>query len=643
MAAEDLLVRASLQNDLSAPLAGVRRDVDRTARSIRHAGEEGRRMGRGTGDAERAMTSLGRRMRDVDGDTRRLSDRLSSGLMRAVRTVTIGIAAAGLAVGGFGLKTAASLETGRVALEATTGSAREAGAVFEFLRRLDPLAPFDIGQLQGAATTLANFDLSGQQLQRTLQGVVDVASGSADPTAAFDRIAIAVGQIHASGALLTQDLNQLIQAGAPVGRALQEAFGMTLAEFRRAQESGSLGLNPDLFLETLFGIRAGTAEQVATGTLTGLLSGVRSRVMLALSSESSPLLESIKEQLPTIEAGVGTLLDKLGPPLVELGGTLLNLFVTLLPAAAPVIGAIANGLASLLAAGDPEKLGNALAELAPAITAMFERLAPLMPALVDAFVTFVGLLPDLLLLFTGLVAFAVPVLTLVTNLLELDGVREVAVLLLAVLFGYSKLAGVIQTLYTFAAAIRAIGTAQAFTSAQGTVGAVPGVAGAAGRAGPGGTTVAGGGGRAMAGLGAVLGVAATGAQVAERAGSDRRHSFGEDLGLVGTTALTGAALGSFFPVVGTGLGALAGGAVGAGIAAWDAIWGSDDDGPDPRRAPRSRHSGEAALAGGGTQVNTVVESGAIVVYPTSNIDLEQALPAGIEAYSRSQSERGAGD
>lgn len=628
MADDDLLIRARLRDELSGPLRQVERRIENTARATRRLSKVANgELHQGLSRVGRGVSSLSGHLSKADGWLRNASRSAGQLATRVGVTLAGGLAAGAAAATFFGLKAAQNLELSRVALEGLTGSAAGAEEAFAFLKEVDPKAPFDIGQLALVYQQLANSGIAGAELKATLQGVIDVAAFTPDR---LGDISYAVMQIRGSSKLLTQDLRQLNSAGVNVSGALDQAFGITFGQFLEQAEKGADFASAP-FLEALFGLTTGRAEKVATETLTGLLSGVRSRIMLELSDAANPLMQSLKANLPSIEAGITSVIRVLAPPLIEVGGVLLDLVVRALPLLAPVLGALASGVSMLATAAGPAFLGMApvMDELALAIGELVTELVPVMPALVDAFVALVGVFP----VFVGLLADLVPLLSplagLVSTLLGFDAVRVVAAGLLGVLLGYRVLAGIVGTLYQFAAGIGAI-------NAQAAAGGAVGPGGAAGGARGPGRLIGGALGLVGGGVGMFSGI---------QSGQQNGVTAGGILSGAGGGAMVGATLGSIVPGVGTGIGALAGGVVGGGAALLSGMFGgAKKEAPRPQTTPTGPDAATmAAIAAAqqeaaGLQVN--IPPGGIQVYPSSTVDLELGLARGIETYDRNRRERG---
>lgn len=621
--ADDLLIRARLANEVSGPARAARKSVDDLADATKRADRAGRTAGRGgLAAAANGMGRLTGKGKELHRSLQNVSRELGTHLVRAARAGAIALGVAAVAVTGFGLKAASDIQMTRVGLEALTGSAEGAAGIFEYLKRLDPLAPFDIGQLSTMALQVGNIGLRGAELEAQLQGIVDVAALVPDRVG---DIGYALNQIKGSPNLITQDLRQLIQAGVNVGAAMEQAFGISMGEFIDRQVAGER-FDSGVFLEALFGQASGRAEKVATETLTGLLSGVRSRVLIKLSEAAGPLMQALQANLPTIEAGIGGIIDGLAPPLIKIASVILDLVVKALPLVSPLLTAVADGIGLLVSAAGPGLTGlqPVIAEIVVALQGLIGELLPVMPDLTRALVGLAEVAPDIVEIFADLVRIGAPLVALAADLLQFDAVQEVLAVLLVTLIGYRALAGIVGTLYAFAGGLTAIGTA----NTAGGLGA--GAAGAAGRlGGPG-------------GLLALLGIAGTGMQVHDRLqGPAGGSSLGQDLALIGTTTATGAAIGSIFPGIGTGIGAAGGAAVGTGIAVADRIGGWLGIGGNHSGATVAPAATAAPAPPAGVTSSTVVAPGGIVVYPQSQMDLEAGVVNGLRSYERERAERGA--
>jgi len=460
MAEDDLTIRAELLDGVSGPARRAEAATERLAASARRAGQAaGGPASSGISAMAGHTDRLARIAGQADSKLVTMSQTVSNKVVGALKLAAVGFVAAGAAAITFGIKTAASIEQSMIQLESLTGSATEAKNIFEFLKKTDPKTPFDIKQLLQVTTQLSSAGLEGDKLKASIQGVADVAASAGGGAESISRIGLAISQMSAAGVVVQQDLNQLVQAGVNVGPALVKASGMSLAEFRK--RGAGAQVDSDAFLQILFGMRAGTAQKMATETLTGLWSSVRTRFYLAASSAAAPLNQAIKGLLPGLESGVGVLLDQVFPPLVSVATKLLALFVRGLPLIAPVLKAIASGLDNLIASATPAMKGlGGLGDVGSGLGSMFSSLAGVMPDVVRLVVNLVRLLPDMVKFLGFLVVLADPLIKLLNVLLGFEPTRMIFAGLLVTFLGYYKLSGPIKSMWAFADALRGIAGAQ---------------------------------------------------------------------------------------------------------------------------------------------------------------------------------------
>lgn len=448
---------------------------------------------------------------------------------------------------------------------------------------------------------------------------------------------------------------------------------------------------------------SGMADKQAH-SLAGLWSNIKDTATQGLVAATQPLvaaLEPILGKGGPLESFITGFLTSVGPPLASLGGNLLKGLMAALPVATPILNALVGGINQLLAAAAPgfAALQPVVGQITDSLGRLIAALVPVMPQLVDAFVALVGVAPTFIDLLTRMVPLVDPVARLLTSLLALGPVKDLLAGALIVLLGYRQLSGVAHAVGTFAGALRGLAGAEreesaaraAGTPAAGGIGAgtlagglavVGGglaIADAAKRkAGPGSDLELIGGATALgAGIGTLVPIPGVGTGVGALAGLlaggtivAGRHllpgTFGDtpapramartaaralalDSAVPGRRYITNLAVGATsdsdhvrgraVDLVGSGLFAYAqalrasGGYADYHGSHLHAVFG---DTP----SPRTLTSGPAA---GGTPLVQINSGGALVrdVTVTADVDLEQAIYAGIARYDRDRQERGA--
>lgn len=575
---EDLLVRASLRNEISGPAQAARADLA----GIR---EEAQRTNRATGvDAAASSGILTRAWEQVNlaggklhGTLMSLSSTVGGAFASGIRTVALGLGAATVAVGIFGLKAASQFEQTRIALDGLLGSAEAGQQLFTDLQKLNLKTPFELPEISQAARMLLGFQFTGEQVIPILKSVTDIASGLGVGADGLQRIVLNLGQVQAAGRVTGRELRDFATLGFPGYALVANILGMTKEQVRALGDDAVV--SSDKFIAAVtnmqgpLAIFGGMAEK-QVHSLAGLWSNVKDAFTVGISTAAGPLVDGLK---PLLDPNTGAIpkfitgaLTGLGPSLGKLGTQLITSLVDLLPGVMPILSALADGLVRILAAAGPgiaslaplgDEIGKSLVELTDAIV-------PVMPDLVRGFVDMVAVLPDFVKFLAELVPLTEPILKLLDGLLELEPVKQLLAGLLTVLLAYRALSAVDGVIRGVAGAMAALAGA---TTAEATAQEAANIAQAGGGVGK--LGAAGGLGKAAGpGLLAAGGVGLI-ADSAHRKGGAQAGEF------IGGGALAGAAIGSVVPGVGTaigaGVGALAGGlAYGAGK-----LWG---DTPTPR-------------------------------------------------------------
>lgn len=555
MADETLTIRATLHNEIAGParaakaeLAGVREEVNRTNAASSSAASGGTaKLRAGLNDVE---GSGGKLRRTLEG----LSGHLTGAFLSALRMTAIGLGAVTIAAGVFGLKAASNFQQTRVAFDTMLGSVEQGGALFKSLQDLNLKSPFELGQITQATQVLLRYGVAAQDVVGVTKGIANAAALSG-PAAAenLQRMALALGQVQAKGHLAGEEARQLAEAGINAYLPYMKVLGLTRDEVEKLGEQGKLTGN--ILLDAVargdVGINGmNEAAEKLSLTLGGQFSNLKDLLSVGLSDAAGPLVKTLSTIIGTpdhpgaLVAGITGLVQTAGPPIFDLLGHIATLVSSALPSLAPILTALATGAGRIL-----DALGPGLAGLAPvaddmgsALVELVDALAPEMPQLADAFVQLAKVAPEFVRLLADVVPLVDPMLRLMAGLLGLGPVRVMMADLLFVLLGYRALNAVADVIRGLAGSFRGLAAAEeAETAAAG--------AGAGARGMPG---LPGGVNRALP-----LGMAAVPlfADAAKHKGTAR-----SDAEFIGGMGLTGAAIGSVVPGVGT----LIGGAVGLG-------------------------------------------------------------------------------
>jgi len=130
----------------------------------------------------------------------------------------------------------ADLEMSTTNFKVLTGSIENARNVVNDLRQFAAVTPFSFTDIEPTAKMLMGFGVVTQgTLIPTLKMLGDVSMGSAEK---LDRITLAFSQIVSGGRAYQQDINQLVNAGVPIMKALSQQWGVPIAKVREMIKAG---------------------------------------------------------------------------------------------------------------------------------------------------------------------------------------------------------------------------------------------------------------------------------------------------------------------------------------------------------------------------------------------------------------------
>ncbi|NPV54508.1 MAG: tape measure protein [Firmicutes bacterium] len=188
-------------------------------------------------------------MRGVENQLRSVSDtadaasRRFASSMRLMKTGLVGLGAgtaiAGplVLVGKAAFDTSAQFKQITKTFEMFLGSAERATQHVEELQKFAETTPFEFLDLTQYSRQMQSYGFQVKEIIPMLTAVGDAAAGMQDPMA-MDRIIRALGQIHAKGRLVGQELLQLTETGLPIYDILQEQLGLTSDQLSRIADQG---------------------------------------------------------------------------------------------------------------------------------------------------------------------------------------------------------------------------------------------------------------------------------------------------------------------------------------------------------------------------------------------------------------------
>lgn len=182
---------------------------------------------------------------------------------------------------------ASDVENSKVAFEVLLGSAAKATSMLADMKKFADSTPFTFTDLQQAGKTMLGFQIPANQVMKTLKNLGDVSMG--DPEK-LKSMTLAFSQMSATGKLMGQDLNQMINAGFnPLGEMARKS-GKSVGYFKDQMAKGAISSEM-------------VAEAFESATAKG---GPFFGMMERMSKTTAGRFSTLKDQIQTVGIAIGT-------------------------------------------------------------------------------------------------------------------------------------------------------------------------------------------------------------------------------------------------------------------------------------------------------------------------------------------------
>lgn len=264
------------------------------------------RIGADVDDAMNKLNRLSSQLSQLASNTQRSSNRISGSMGDASKIIsqafgamglaltTAGITTAIIGIGKSALTTAAELEQIAVSFEVFTGSAEVAKNMLADLKNQALKSPMQFQDITKGAQTLLQYGLTAEQIVPVTRMLGDISGGNADR---FSRLALAFGQVNASGRLMGQEARQMINAGFNPLKAISDSTGESMASLTQRMHDGQISVKEvgDAFISA-------TSEG-------GQFFGMADRQSQTLQGQFNKLSESVTFALAEIGNSLATAFD----------------------------------------------------------------------------------------------------------------------------------------------------------------------------------------------------------------------------------------------------------------------------------------------------------------------------------------------
>lgn len=206
-----------------------------------------------------------------------------------------GLSLLGGVIKGIGL--AAEAEKTEIAFSTMLKSADAGKQMVKDLQDFAAATPLNTEDIQRAAKTLLQFGVAGEDILGTMRQLGDVTGGDATR---FNQMALAFGQMAASGRLMGQDLLQMINAGFNPLQEIARTTGKDMGFLKAEMEKGRISLT---MVKEAF--KSATSEG-------GQFAGLMEKQSKSLSGLFSTMQDDISATLRTLGKDISEALDLRG-------------------------------------------------------------------------------------------------------------------------------------------------------------------------------------------------------------------------------------------------------------------------------------------------------------------------------------------
>lgn len=204
----------------------------------------------------------------------------------------IGGAIAGIGVAS--VKAASDLETLDTNLGTLLGSMDKGVALRKELQQYGQSTPYDTEGLANAAKTMLGYGVASERIMPVMKQLGDIAMGNKDH---LNSLALAYGQMTASGKVMKQDLNQMANAGFGVNQ-IASSMGVSVGKFFNLLSDGKVkieDINKALNDSTSAGGLFYHSAINSSSTFEGVMSNLGEAAKNTLANIGTSLLPMVKE------------------------------------------------------------------------------------------------------------------------------------------------------------------------------------------------------------------------------------------------------------------------------------------------------------------------------------------------------------
>lgn len=231
------------------------------------------------------------------------------------QSVTLPMAAAVAAVGGFALSTASAAETTEISFTTMLGSEEAALQMMEQLADFAASTPFELSGLQTATRQLLAYGFTADEVVPMLTAVGDATAALGTGQAGIEAVTRALGQMQTRGKASAEEMLQLTEAGIPAWEYLARAIGTDTAGAMEAVSAGAVDADTAIAaltkgMEEDFGGMMESQSKTVAGLMSNLADAIQQPLMELRNSDA---YDAFADALEKVVDAAGPLVESMLP------------------------------------------------------------------------------------------------------------------------------------------------------------------------------------------------------------------------------------------------------------------------------------------------------------------------------------------
>jgi tape measure domain-containing protein len=348
---DDILLRAALRDELTAPLQHLQSELSETQKRIDALGKQSSKTAdatehqtRATKEQGSALERLAGRVTSTDTAFGRLGKRLDGFVNGAASKVVRWAKFALVGALGLGARSvfqfAQTLEQARNSLTNLLGSSGAADRMIGRLKDFAKTTPFNFDQLVSFSQQLVAVGFNADRVVPTMQSLGDATAALGGGNELLGRLIRNLGQMQSAQKISTRDMNDFATSGLPIWDLMATKLGITTGQLRDMISTAGGGAKAFKQLGGVDGITALIGERFRGGmdaqmnTFQGAMSNFVDTFNAALEPLATRVLKSLTASLKDIG-------DWLGSPQ---GQKAIDDFSSTLIAMWPTVAGLGKGL-----------------------------------------------------------------------------------------------------------------------------------------------------------------------------------------------------------------------------------------------------------------------------------------------------------